>query len=142
MDYGEKNTIGNPRKSEKPNLGATGTKAVSGPTALSSGSGLGLLFFLKSFSALLSHPAGFLCLPVLHTPHSGCSNRIYMPLLQASAPINCYYFFVFPTENLLRGNHIGLSFWSAYELAGCFWVASPFGLVSYGWTWGMEYKIL
>ena len=71
---GEKNILGTQEKSEKPNLDATGTKLVSEPTALSSGFRLGLLF-LRSFFALLSLPAGFLCLPVLHIPHNSYSNE-------------------------------------------------------------------
>ena len=78
---GEKNILGTQEKSEKPNLDATETKGVSEPTtALSSGCRLGLLF-LKSFFALLSLQAGFLCLPVLHIPHNSYSNGLYVPLL-------------------------------------------------------------
>lgn len=77
---GEKNILGTQEKSERPNLDATETKGVSEPTALSSGCRLGLLF-LKSFFALLSLQAGFLCLPVLHIPHNSYSNGIYVPLL-------------------------------------------------------------
>ena len=138
---GEKNILGTQEKSEKPNLDAAGAKTVSELTALSSGCRLGLLF-LKSFFALLCLPAGFLCLPVLHIPRNSYSNGIYMPLLWASSPIICHYFSIFSIENLLRGNHIGLSFWLAYSLTACFWVASPFDPASCGWIWGMEYKIL
>lgn len=77
---GGKNILGTQEKSERPNLDATETKGVSEPTALSSGCRLGLLF-LKSFFALLSLQAGFLCLPALHIPHNSYSNGIYVPVL-------------------------------------------------------------
>lgn len=119
---GEKNILATQQKSEKPNLHATGTKLVSEPTALSSGFRLGLLF-LRSFFALLSLPAGFLCLPVLHIPHNSYSNG-FMCLSfelqhQSFVTISLFSLLKIFCESQLLGSSLidwlllgGISFWS------------------------------